>query len=111
MSQMRTFIQTPHNLQVKPGFYGLSIPQWLFVFASAGMAFLTKFLVLPGFSYLYVFLVPITLYVLLMPSRHAAGKSMVQEMVIVLLRDHGVYRSVLPPDKVESAEGGRDHAV
>ncbi|MFT8389966.1 MAG: hypothetical protein ABF683_01670 [Sporolactobacillus sp.] len=111
MSQMPSFIQTPHNLQVEPGFSGLSIPHWLFVFASAGMAFLTKFLVLPSFSFIYVFLVPVTFYVLMMPSRHAAGKTMAQEMVIVLLRDRGVYPSVLPPVKVEPGEGDRDHAV
>lgn len=108
---MRTFIETPHNLQVKPGLYGLSIAQWLIVFASGGLAFLTKFLVLPGFSYIYVALVPTTVYVLLMPSRHAAGKTMVQETLTVLFRDHGVYRSILPPGKVKPTEGSKSNAV
>ncbi|MFT9116819.1 MAG: hypothetical protein ABF586_09290 [Sporolactobacillus sp.] len=110
---MRAFIQTPHSLQVKPGLYGLSMVQWLIVIASGGLAFLTKFVVHPALAYVYVAYVPITVYGLFFPSPHSAGKTMGQELWLVLWRDRRVYGAIRPPVRpsMQALEKRDTHAL
>jgi hypothetical protein len=95
VSRMRQFIQTPIQIDAQPKFEHYTLADGLYIIASIGGAWLTKFLVHPILSMVYLVVVPLTVCVLFWPvSGMSANKKVYQVMMIVLFRDRGVYRSI-----------------
>lgn len=91
---MRREIRVPEEIQATAKWSKLTVLDGIIITCSFALGFLSKGIIFPLLQMPYVAFFPISLYILLLPSRDVPGRKNYQVALTVLKKDRNIYKSI-----------------